>query len=98
MSDIAGNAHQIDVQKLNHALNGKITRCPACNQVGTLSVLPTIMELREYHDGDFVVGSIPIVPLAVLTCQNCGNSLLINALVAGLINNNTSGDNSNGAK
>lgn len=77
---------QVDTMKLNHALNGKISRCPACGS-SSFTAMPTLMELREFRQGSLVVGGSPIVPLAVLTCQNCGNTLLINALVTGLMEN-----------
>lgn len=79
------NVHKVDIDKLNRAISKKILVCPACQQRGTLSVMPTLMELREFHGGDFVVGGSPIVPLAVLTCNNCGNTILINALAVGLL-------------
>ena len=82
-------AHEVDLGKLNHAISKKISICPACQQRGTLSVMPTLMELREFHGGDFVLGGSPIVPLAVLTCNNCGNTILINALVVGLLDEQT---------
>lgn len=89
MSDAA---YEVDLDKLNLAISKKILKCPACQMSGTLSVMPTLMELREFHNGDFVIGGAPIVPLAVLTCKNCGNTLLINALTTGLISNESAGE------
>ena len=83
------NSHEVDLDKLNRALSKMISVCPACQQRGTLSVMPTLMELREFHGGDFVIGGSPIVPLVVLTCNNCGNTILINALVVGLLDEQT---------
>ena len=31
-----------------------------------------------------IVGG-PIVPLAPVTCNNCGNTILLNALIAGIV-------------
>ncbi len=86
MSD---SAYAVDLGKLNLAISNKIRMCPACQKQGSLSVMPTLMELREFHNGDFVLGGTPIIPLAVLTCSNCGNTLLINALTTGLISNDS---------
>lgn len=77
--------HIVDLKRLNSALSGKIGPCPLCGKRGTLSAMPTLMELREYHSGDFVVGGTPIIPLVVLTCSNCGNTVLINALAMKLM-------------
>jgi len=45
-----------------------------------------VYELREFSGGGLVIGgSQKIIPALALTCTNCGNTKLINALVAGLM-------------
>ena len=79
------NAHSVDTNKLNQFLGDKMGPCPLCRKLHTFVLAPTLMELREFREGGLVVGDTPIMPLAVLTCNNCGNTVLINALVTGVL-------------
>jgi len=56
-------------------------RCPLCNQ-GKWNVSDKVFELREYHGGGLVVGGTPIIPVVPVTCDNCGNTVLVNAIVS----------------
>ena len=47
---------QLDIDKLNRYLQGKIKSCPLCGKQNTFTALPYIMELRQFFNGDFVVG------------------------------------------
>jgi hypothetical protein len=58
---------------------GKI--CSVCG-TGNWNVEPQLAELRFLSLAGFVVGG-PIIPLIVLTCVNCGHTVLINAVKAG---------------
>jgi hypothetical protein len=58
---------------------GKI--CPVCGTNGW-NVEPQLAELRFLSVEAFVVGG-PVIPLVVITCNNCGNTVLINAIKAG---------------
>lgn len=83
----------VDLAKLNKYLAGKIHSCSFCQKSGTFSVLPNLMELREFQEGNIVIGgSSQLIPLAVLTCSNCGHTELINAIQAGLVNSSASND------
>ena len=56
--------------------------CPVCRE-NNWSVSREVYELREFHGGGMVVGgNSAIAPICPVTCGNCGNTLLINALVA----------------
>lgn len=45
-----------------------------------------IFELREFNDGNFVLGpNSAITPVIPVTCSNCGNTVFVNALIAGLL-------------
>lgn len=79
------DAHSVDTNKLNQFLGNKMGPCPLCRKLHTFVLAPTLMELREFREGGLVVGDTPIMPLAVLTCNYCGNTVLINALVAGVL-------------
>jgi len=57
--------------------------CPVCkNNNWNVSERP--VELREFHGGGLTIGG-PIYPLLAVTCQVCGNTILFNAIVAGLV-------------
>ena len=61
----------------------KNTICPIC-QSNNWSISDTPVEIRPYTGGGMVIGG-PVYPLFSLTCNKCGNTLLFNAIVAGLI-------------
>ncbi len=58
--------------------------CPQCG-VGNWGVSDTVYELREFNQGNFVIGGVPIMPVIPVTCNNCGNTILVNAMLSGAI-------------
>jgi hypothetical protein len=74
-----------DAKKFLQYLNGKWAGRP-CSQCGASAwqVQDSIFELRGFSGGSLVLGG-PIVPLIPVTCSNCGNTVLINAILAGAI-------------
>lgn len=78
---------KLDIDKLNKYIGKKIIHCPLCEASGSFTALPDIMQLRQFFHGDTVLGGDSIVPVAVLTCSNCGNTVLINAIQAKAIQN-----------
>jgi hypothetical protein len=58
--------------------------CQMCG-VGNWNVQETTFELREFNEGNLVVGGVPIIPVVPVICSNCGNTVLVNALSAGVI-------------
>lgn len=78
--------YSVDIDKLNTVLGGKVNVCPVCQARGSLSVLPKVMELREYQGGSLVVGGQnAIAPVIVLMCSKCGNMIMLNALINNLL-------------
>lgn len=75
-----------DVQKVIEHLNSKWGKrpCPMCGQ-NSWTVSDTVYELREFHGGNLVLGSGPIYPIIPVSCNNCGNSVMINAIQSGAI-------------
>ena len=72
---------KLDLDKLNEAISKKIGQCPLCGVSHSFTAMPEIMELRQFFHGDTVLGGkMVFVPLVVLTCSNCGNTVLINAI------------------
>lgn len=74
------------VDKLIEHLNTKWkdSACPMCKKKQGWNV-SGIFELREYHDGDLVLGGGRIMPLMPVTCKNCAHTIFVNALLAGII-------------
>ncbi len=62
---------------------GEERQCPMCGE-SKFGVSDMIFELREFHDEDSAViiggGIAPVIPVV---CQNCGNTILISAIVTG---------------
>ena len=49
------------------------------------SVGDDVFELRKYAGGGLMVGGAPVVPVVPVTCNKCGNTVLINAIVGSVM-------------
>ena len=80
---------KVDSEKLVSHLKEKWKgqNCTMC-KTGNWTVSDTIFEIREYNDGNLILGAGPLVPIVPITCDNCGNTLFINAIKAGLVDPN----------
>lgn len=60
--------------------------CPMCG-ARSWTVSDKMFELREFNDGNLVIGgpNASIIPIVPVTCSNCGNTVMINALSTGLL-------------
>lgn len=76
----------MNTDKLINHLNEKWKSqpCPMCGS-NSWNVSDKIYELREFHDGNLVIGSGSIFPVVPVSCNNCGNSIFVNALMSGAI-------------
>lgn len=79
MSDV--NQDEL-INILNEKWHGR--HCPMCGE-GNWIVSNKIFELREFNDGNIVIGSGPITPLLTITCGNCGNIVMVNPMAIGLL-------------
>lgn len=72
---------KLNIEKFLSELNmlWEDKHCPYCG--GKWIVSDKIFELREYQDGNLVIGGVPIQPVVPVTCEKCGNTVLINPLV-----------------
>jgi hypothetical protein len=77
---------KIESEKLINHLKEKWggQKCPLCLH-GEWSVQDNAYELREFHGGSMVIGGSALIPVVPVTCNNCGNTVLINGIIAGLV-------------
>lgn len=60
-------------------------QCPMCGHVAwSAGPTPTLLPRGANDSGDMVIGGG--YPCVVVTCTNCGNTVLVNAIVAGVRN------------
>ncbi len=73
-------------QKLIKHITEKWQSPPACSvcRNNDWNVSREVYELREFHGGSMVIGGSALVPVSPVTCNNCGNVVLVNTLVAGI--------------
>lgn len=57
--------------------------CPMCG-IGEWEVQDSVFQLMQFQEGGLVLGG-PILPVVPVTCRNCGNTVLVNAIVAGVV-------------
>jgi len=82
----------VNKEKLKEYLETKWhpINCRQCEQAAW--VLPDkIFQLVEYQSNFLPPGS-PILPVIPITCSNCGNTILINALVASVLESQQEGE------
>jgi predicted nucleic-acid-binding Zn-ribbon protein len=78
--DAAKNSEKL-IAWLNKKWQGN-KNCPICSQNNW--AVGSVLELREFNDGNLVVGG-PITPVIPIICNNCGHTLMFNAIVSGII-------------
>lgn len=61
--------------------------CAFCNQTD-FTIVDKLFELREFHDGNLVLGAnSSTIPAVVLICNNCSEIRLFSALKLGVLDN-----------
>jgi hypothetical protein len=58
-------------------------QCNCCKE-NNWDIAHEVFQIIQFTPGGIALGG-PIVPLAPVTCTNCGNTILINALVADIV-------------
>jgi hypothetical protein len=61
--------------------------CPMCGS-GPWSVQDKVFQLTEFSDGNMVIGG-PVIPVVPVTCNNCGYTVVVSAILAGAISTPT---------
>jgi hypothetical protein len=88
-STVASRLPALDTDKLVKFLEerwGQVP-CPMCHHT-EWSVGDIITQLTQYAGGALVAGG-PVYPLIPVVCRNCGNTVLVNAVVTGAIASQT---------
>lgn len=67
---------------VNTVWNGK-RECPICIS-RTIWSVGTIVEVREFNEGNHCPGAA-ITPLIQVQCNNCGYTMLFNAIALGVV-------------
>jgi hypothetical protein len=61
--------------------------CPICIPT-TVWGIGTLVEVREFNEGNHCPGAA-ITPLIQVECQNCGYTVLFNAIALGVVDRDT---------
>lgn len=73
------------IQHLGTIVPGGIV-CPICRH-RQWNVNDLIIESREFQNGNLIIGGeSAIMPFVSITCQNCANTMLLNAIQLGVVN------------
>jgi hypothetical protein len=57
--------------------------CQMCG-TGNWNVQDKVFELAEFPQGSLMVGG-PVIPVIPVVCSNCGNTVLVNAILSGAV-------------
>lgn len=57
--------------------------CPVC-EANQWQAGEDVLQLMPFHEGSLVVGG-PVYPVLPIVCLNCGNSIFVSAVVAGIV-------------
>ena len=57
--------------------------CPMCN-TGPWSVQDSVFQFTEFHVTGTVIGG-PVIPIVPITCEHCGYTVAVNAIIAGAV-------------
>jgi hypothetical protein len=79
---------KIDGNKFVEHLKQKWGTDRPCSMCGASdwNVTDSVFEMREYHGPQSLVMGGPINPIIPVICKNCGNTVLVNAVVSGFLN------------
>jgi hypothetical protein len=72
------------VEKLNKISNPP-RPCSVCGK-SLWNVTDRMFEVREFNGGEAVFGgNSTLIPFVTISCQNCGNTIFINAIRMGIV-------------
>lgn len=77
------------ITHITRTSNNRTIVCPICGNT-QWSVNSIITEMREFQNGNLILGgNSSIMPFVSITCNNCGHTLFINAIRAGIVSPNS---------
>ena len=85
--------HTRIIEWLNNRAPGM--ECPVCH-ANEWSLYEAAFELREYRDGNLVVGG-PLMPVVPVSCKNCAYTMLFNAIQMGVVEPSTKAPSEEGS-
>jgi hypothetical protein len=83
---LTGAQQQLIVRQLQKFWKGDRI-CPACAEK-TKWEISGIMELREYNEGNIILGG-KLTPVIIVVCEKCGGTQLFNAIKLELVDRNS---------
>ena len=73
------------IEYITRATDNKPIICPICGK-SQWSVNNVVTEMREFQNGNLIIGGeSSIMPFVSITCNNCANTLFVNAIIAGIV-------------
>lgn len=71
--------------------------CPICGNMAW--TVGPILEMREFNNGNIILGGdSQITPLNPVTCQNCGYTFFVNAMMSGAMSTRLPSDTGDGGE
>ena len=59
--------------------------CPMCG-IGSWNITDSVQMLPAFTEDAVIMGKpLPVVPVVAVVCNNCGNTILVNAIVSGQV-------------
>ncbi len=59
--------------------------CPICGNDGSWKFSDVIFEICEYQRDSSLIGGERVLPVIPLTCDRCGHTQFLNALILGIV-------------
>lgn len=75
---------KVNIDKVIEHLNIKWgnSSCPMCGS-NNWNVSDKVFKIHEFHDRTLITGSGSVFPVIPVSCNNCGNSVMVNAIMSG---------------
>jgi hypothetical protein len=77
-----------NIEQIRTKIDAIAPTCSFCHHKKFILV-DKVMELREFNDGNLILGGAnsTILPVIVMSCENCGELRLLSAVKLGIIDN-----------
>jgi hypothetical protein len=78
--------NRLIIRRINEVWTGN-RPCPICSK-STRWDISGIHQVQQYNEGNHCPGAA-IAPLILVSCRNCGNTILFNAISLGIVDPST---------